>query len=377
MFLLTIKLILFIKVLYGTKLNSSTEIQPEDKYKNVTINYYYEDNVNVTQLQMAIKRIENETCLTFNKSNVSVKRTEGINIFEDIECSLIYNLTENSYSQVELINQFPCLKSTGYYERLIVEKLGIINKKTRNSRRNYFLDLKNVINASLTEQYYRGNFSSLQNFSDILGEKFKLDFDDFKLINQKYCNKCSNKTLKCSNGGYQNPMNCSTCLCPYGFTGTNCKRLFIPSRSACNNVSIFTAQLSDQAIAMSGKKHCEYKIRSNRSRLIQFRSTYINMSESPYPSFTKICPQHISLEIKTKKDKSEKGICICGNNYRMNFTSECFEVVVIYNGLNTNNSFGLFFKELLNETETTITPITKEISSISSTPTVAVTRNNF
>uniref|UniRef100_A0A0N4Z3H0 Astacin domain-containing protein n=1 Tax=Parastrongyloides trichosuri TaxID=131310 RepID=A0A0N4Z3H0_PARTI len=325
-----------------TQMSTTTIPELKDEYKNFTIKYYCDDNVNTSQVRKAIKRIENKTCLVFEKSESPVSLKKGINFITNIECNVVTNLS--TYNSDTLVNLFPCLRSSGYYEQEIAERLGAIDENSLNKRENYLKSLSKRIKTYLTKGYYEGNFSSLQNFSNILGKEYQLSFRQFKIINDFYCNKCRKRNITCLYGGYQNPKNCSTCVCPYGYTGDTCKNLDNPNKTACNGV-IFTASKSEQAIATIGKKHCVYRITSKSGINVYMKTTFINSTLSPYPSIMNICPEGIGFEMKISEDKTERGVCVCGNFKSIKFTSQSSEILVIYNGLKKTNGFGLYFRE--------------------------------
>uniref|UniRef100_A0A914NYY4 Uncharacterized protein n=1 Tax=Panagrolaimus davidi TaxID=227884 RepID=A0A914NYY4_9BILA len=44
---------------------------------------------------------------------------------------------------------------------------------------------------------------------------------NIKLLNLRYNCMCENPTVTCLNGGYPNPHDCSSCLCPRGYDSSN------------------------------------------------------------------------------------------------------------------------------------------------------------
>jgi hypothetical protein len=65
-----------------------------------------------------------------------------------------------------------------------------------------------------------------------MGQRTGLSFKDKKIINLAYCsNTCSTPLVgqQCQRGGYQDPNNCSRCVCPDGFGGTFCDQLEAPT----------------------------------------------------------------------------------------------------------------------------------------------------
>ena len=63
-----------------------------------------------------------------------------------------------------------------------------------------------------------------------MGDRSRLSFNDAKRINLHYkCieKNCRNSSLpqNCKNGGYQDPLNCGRCRCPFGTSGTFCETI--------------------------------------------------------------------------------------------------------------------------------------------------------
>jgi astacin len=59
-----------------------------------------------------------------------------------------------------------------------------------------------------------------------IGQRTGLSFLDAKHLNLAYCaSNCAISSTSCQNGGYPNPNNCETCLCPEGFAGDFCEGL--------------------------------------------------------------------------------------------------------------------------------------------------------
>uniref|UniRef100_A0A1I8AAD5 Zinc metalloproteinase n=1 Tax=Steinernema glaseri TaxID=37863 RepID=A0A1I8AAD5_9BILA len=62
------------------------------------------------------------------------------------------------------------------------------------------------------------------NYHKTMGQRVSLAFSDIWLINahHKCLDRCSRYRTPCQNGGYPNPRECSTCICPDGFSGRFC-----------------------------------------------------------------------------------------------------------------------------------------------------------
>ena len=65
-----------------------------------------------------------------------------------------------------------------------------------------------------------------------MGQRTGLSFENIKMINLAYCaDKCVSTSLErpCQHGGYQDPNNCTRCICPDGFAGRFCDELAQPT----------------------------------------------------------------------------------------------------------------------------------------------------
>ncbi|VDO94428.1 unnamed protein product [Soboliphyme baturini] len=64
-----------------------------------------------------------------------------------------------------------------------------------------------------------------ETFMNVMGQRQSPSFLDYEKINAVYCaDACSSQpTLQCLHNGYQNFSNCSECICPPGFGGTQCE----------------------------------------------------------------------------------------------------------------------------------------------------------
>jgi hypothetical protein len=71
-----------------------------------------------------------------------------------------------------------------------------------------------------------------------MGQSVDLSFHDRKIINLGYCEGVCTTPLAqpCQRSGYQNPNNCSTCICPDGFSGQFCNDIAQPQNADCGGI---------------------------------------------------------------------------------------------------------------------------------------------
>jgi len=75
---------------------------------------------------------------------------------------------------------------------------------------------------SAVNPWYQGN----------MGQRTGLSFENIKAINMAYCaDRCSRSSLArpCQHSGYQDPNDCTRCICPDGFGGPYCDQIATPT----------------------------------------------------------------------------------------------------------------------------------------------------
>ena len=85
-----------------------------------------------------------------------------------------------------------------------------------------------------------------------MGQTSELSFNDVRSINAAYCSDICDTNLPCENGGYQDPKNCSQCICPDLYSGTFCEETTSSGSSGCKPVSgMLPVLLDDRTVCMA------------------------------------------------------------------------------------------------------------------------------
>ncbi|KAI0221957.1 Zinc metalloproteinase nas-36 [Lamellibrachia satsuma] len=184
-----------------------------------------------------------------------------------------------------------------------------------------------------------------------MGQRIGLSFFDSKLANLAYCeDQCAGVTplVRCYNGGYRDPNDCSKCKCPDGFGRRRC-RYPAPAHGGCSPTSsraitvrsrtehcVSTRnynQANGDGVYIHGDK-CNWLFKARRGRKIEVRFAG--------PRFSIYCDDegpscYHWVEIKYRKDQSLRGPRFCGNmgvpdfNGKGKLTSDSNTMMVIFN----------------------------------------------
>uniref|UniRef100_A0A183C852 Peptidase M12A domain-containing protein n=1 Tax=Globodera pallida TaxID=36090 RepID=A0A183C852_GLOPA len=135
-------------------------------------------------------------------------------------------------------------------------------------------------------------------YQETIGHMEGLSFKDTALINRIFCNDTCKEKNWCLNNGYLNPNDCSKCLCPDGFAGTDCRLLEFNLN--CEDTSGTLRELQ----AKRTNKVLKPRIKCNGARLCcpgalhdAARNAYKNWIEAEEPNVDFIISTHISADL--------------------------------------------------------------------------------
>uniref|UniRef100_A0A0N5A0T0 Metalloendopeptidase n=1 Tax=Parastrongyloides trichosuri TaxID=131310 RepID=A0A0N5A0T0_PARTI len=342
---------------------------------NLTIKYYIHYNVpNKATVKLAIENIQNNTCIRFSRQNSWIKGDYGIHfLFRPPDESEFWGhrpyIREPQYIQ----GSYNCYQEVLCIQELIHYALGVRSEHTRYDRDKYvkiqeyninpykkyiFEKESRVITKRYSTQYDFGSFTHIsptkysrggtkevvtpKHFSEhykmMMGQKIKVSFNDYKLINKYYCDKnCTGKKLNCRNSGYQDPNNCTRCVCPNGFSGTKCENL-TSSDSGCprshydiKNVSLNSGLTGGEFIFFNGTRSCYVNITNQSGNQIKLTMKYLKLYNR---DTKKRCIEGQGFQIKYGKDKGSMGLCFCKSysGHQFDLISETDKVYIHYNG---------------------------------------------
>uniref|UniRef100_A0A0K0FQ30 Metalloendopeptidase n=1 Tax=Strongyloides venezuelensis TaxID=75913 RepID=A0A0K0FQ30_STRVS len=346
-----------------------------DYYENYF--YYFVDN-----LLEALYIIQNNTCVTFERSLTPIKNEQGLNFKINGSCSSQVGLQDPKKPQ-DIYLSMDCYGYKAYILHEIGHALGLIHEQSRSDRdkyvninldnveegnRNNFMKFNFTTNKNYSTSYDYGSLmhyhqddfaissgtvvitSKLNNaYNKMMGQRINMTFNDFKKINLYHCNFCywvdedgkRNKTnyvnAECKNGGYPHYNNCNKCICPVGYTGDICQNI-VSGSEECGKTT-FYAKTHVQNLFFKGKKTCYIFIMSHSQKKIKINIYFSNTQKA------KICTEDISNQIKYGIDKGNTGLLLCGLNENINLKSGSNSVLIIYRGSSQDSGLTLTFKE--------------------------------
>ncbi|CEF70792.1 Astacin-like metalloendopeptidase [Strongyloides ratti] len=286
----------------------------------------------------AIKKIENETCLSFQKLDHLLD--EGITFKESLNGFSSTNLKKSSnFEPHSIFLNTDSFKGKGRnYIRLVLRALGMdyefnkpnsseyitINKNNMNNLYKRNLNIKPKKDVKYDSKYDYGSIMHFSNYEvskdkkslvfetkdkryqNTLGININPSFNDIKFINQHYCkDECLNKLTSCQNNGYQDPINCKYCRCPFFYGGQYCEKPFLPTNYKCGKGK-YEAKSKYQTIVFKRNFLCFAQINAKKGKKITIKLEKGTIGKSEE------CKEDTTLEILYKKDKSMNGPHFCG-----------------------------------------------------------------
>uniref|UniRef100_A0A0K0EVQ4 Metalloendopeptidase n=1 Tax=Strongyloides venezuelensis TaxID=75913 RepID=A0A0K0EVQ4_STRVS len=340
--------------------------------------YIFEHN-----LLEALEIIQNNTCVTFNRSWIPIQNEQGLNVKLNIFCSSKVGLINpNKPQDINL-----SLKCYGYKAHILHEighALGLLHEQSRSDRDKYVnIDLGNVEEAN-HRNFRKFNYTSNKNYSTsydyasvmhypqyafaikskgvvitskldnaynkMMGQRIKMTFNDFKIINLYHCNTCHwvdkdgkrNKTnyknAQCKNNGYPHYNECNKCICPVGYTGDLCQKIVSGSKE-CGKTT-FYAQKYQQKLFFNGTMICYiFILAKDEKNKIKIKILFSKTSSRS------ICTEDISNQIKYRKDKGNTGLLLCGHNENISLKSGSNSVLIIYRGSSQDSRLILTYQQ--------------------------------
>ncbi|CEF70926.2 Astacin-like metalloendopeptidase [Strongyloides ratti] len=336
------------------------------------INYFVEKEVNSTVIDEALKLIEKHTCIRFQKNEKILNNASGLRYYFGPGCFSYVGRMYNNKMQDVSIGQNCDTIGTVQHETL--HALGFDHEQCRYDRDDYIdIFLENVEQGSennfvklskefaitlgtpydygSTMQYTYTSFGKDDKFTmlpkeslynETLGLDEEASFLDIKLLNKYYCSSICLNTLQCSNGGYQDPNDCSKCKCVEGFTGVQCDELPKVTET-CKRV-LFNVTNELQTLTLLGKKNCVYHFLSNEKEVILFYIDKARFLPRSYPQ----CILMNSLEVKYLDDKTRTGAIICGGKVDLKVKSKNYHLMLHYRSSEDDNGAVVSFKSVKN-----------------------------
>lgn len=334
------------------------------------IKYFVEKNVNSTVVDRALHLLELESCVRFNRTDKILNDTQGLRYYFGPGCfSYVGKMYKSKMQDVSLGEhcdtigtvQHETLHALGFdheqcrYDR--DEHLDIFFNNVEKGSENNFIKLEK--NKAITfgipydygsvMQYTYTSFSQNDNvtmlpkkpfYNETLGLDEKASFLDIKLLNNFYCSDiCLNK-LKCENGGYQDPNDCSKCKCVEGFEGLLCDEM--PKPTPICKYAHFEVLEKQQTLTLLGEKNCVYHFLAEEGTKIVLHVEKARFMPRTYPA----CSLKNSLEIKYLDDKTVTGAVICGGKVNLHVKSINHHLMLYYRSSEDDNGAVISFRSV-------------------------------
>uniref|UniRef100_A0A0N4ZLI9 ZnMc domain-containing protein n=1 Tax=Parastrongyloides trichosuri TaxID=131310 RepID=A0A0N4ZLI9_PARTI len=382
MLLLTTLFLSLVAHIYGA-------IRTDHEWKNVKTGIKIYNYTHKSSFEKVMNKFEQETCLRWNKSKDQLKSVQGINVLNHHKECFSVEIGPNSSDVPNTIYATnDCMENYYTMLRLMFNALGLSFEHRRNDRDKYIKINNSTVDQS-NEYYFlkdkdlgyktetfgttydygsithggafdysshgeqtitpEGNNKYIGWYNKTIGQRSIESFNEYKLFNYFYCNStCTHhKTqLDCQKGGYQNPNNCGTCICPFPFEGNNCEKIKANEGYCGDTATIFTAKEEEEKRGFATKATCYANITAPVGKKVQIRVHWLNFQISPHD----ICSpgyQNV-VEIISGKDESITGLCLCayiGGEYQeVTITSDGNEAFIFFKASFVGPNFQFFFK---------------------------------
>uniref|UniRef100_A0A0N5B4Y9 Zinc metalloproteinase n=1 Tax=Strongyloides papillosus TaxID=174720 RepID=A0A0N5B4Y9_STREA len=338
--------------------------------------YIVEEGVNGALVDEALKKMEEETCIKFERVYKLVAKA-GLRFFKGTGC---YSYIGRKFLDIfQDVSIGEGCETIGTIQHETMHALGVYHEQARADRDKYlkiFLEnveegnefnfLKVEPNSSFTyytkydygsAMQYPSNAFSMNNsitmlpikphYNKTLGVNSGMTFVDVKLLNKHYCKNNCPKEIKCENKGYQSPINCSRCICPDGYFGDYCTEL-PQKKSNCGDPYIEITKRK-KYLYIAGSGNCIHHLNTTLGKRLKIAFTFFNY----YPGYEGRCKLENSLEVKYLRDKTVTGALFCLNE-STTIISRNNHVIVLHRSTQTNNGATLVI-ESIEDSNTTST----------------------
>lgn len=162
-------------------------------------------------------------------------------------------------------------------------------------------------------------------YQQTIGQRKGISFKDAKMINLRYCMDICKKQLRCMNGGYTDPNDCSQCRCPSGYTGVLCDFVEESNNPSCNGGE-FRSSKKWKTIKSPNLKagiNCFWRILPEEYKRIELKFEKINFPCSD------VCDNYV--EVKYLSDKTTTGARICCSPPKKSIITKEIDTDVVLN----------------------------------------------
>uniref|UniRef100_A0A0N4Z3E2 Metalloendopeptidase n=1 Tax=Parastrongyloides trichosuri TaxID=131310 RepID=A0A0N4Z3E2_PARTI len=314
---------------YGSIINDTT------RQWKLPIQYSISSSLYGWYIRKALEIFSTYTCVKFQENYYLKDSDHGIKFLYGDTCrSDFIGRKSNEVNKIYINND--CNFIYAWIQGLIMEALGVFPEQTRTDRDKFveikyenidykrypgvstYMDINWPHNTSNYDtkyeygsvvQYISKAFSKNGELTilakgehavrhqQMMGQKYNVAFQDYKLINRHFCNKKCEKQLGCWRGGYEDPNNCWKCICPFPFENNICDGL-LKNDDGC---SFRYERASDikRFLSFVGWKSCYgYIVAPSNDYRVELNITRLHMTKY------EICTRDNSMvEIKYLADK--------------------------------------------------------------------------
>uniref|UniRef100_A0A0N5C2Q9 Astacin domain-containing protein n=1 Tax=Strongyloides papillosus TaxID=174720 RepID=A0A0N5C2Q9_STREA len=370
---------------YYKNLTTSTPYYCDKSLENISNQNIYigsrKYNV-VDDIYFTFQLINQETCLTFEKTDEPITNTIGINFNISADKSIVnLSFTENSPTNVSLLeSDYKNATVLTFYIGLAMGLIPEVGRPDRDidvnvSMTNVTTDYQKYYKiANKSEVLYLNDtdfdFKSAMFFGSDFGlsngkqstyivELYKdyqypssvstsFSHNDYKHMHYYYCDG-SKKQKICKYGGYPLPKESNICKCPYYLEGDNCEKFILEK-----NIDYkYARPTTEKSLVANKTKQYFFKNLTNEIYYLNITSqNNKNVSivvEDLTFGRTNCTIGRSYLEIFVRNDKGAAGVNLCRNSANITLPSLSNEVLFVFKAIYENTSLNISYTEA-NET---------------------------
>uniref|UniRef100_A0A0N5A641 Metalloendopeptidase n=1 Tax=Parastrongyloides trichosuri TaxID=131310 RepID=A0A0N5A641_PARTI len=339
---------------------------------NTTIYYYIDLLLDHKPIEDALNAISENTCLKFTKAELFHRSGKvGFHFKKGWSCfgadpnhnhDGFQNIQLNSYCNTFIsVMRYVGISLGLQYEHQRPDRDNFVKihlEHIRKTDQELFTKLKDTetLNVSYNygsgmhfgkDDFSSGAFSSIDpidiHYNSTIGQK-NFDFNDYKMINALHCSHVCPKKHDCFHGGYTDPKDCKTCVCPSIYDGDYCE-LLGESDTSCRNVYRSIQNKQESKHKAKGNKTCHFHFDVEPGYNVEINIISLKYTKSVDPDDSKHhslhenhrCEEYEGLQVKYRDDKGPMGALFCNDMKDYKIYSEGSSVDMRFIGLSDDD----------------------------------------